>query len=106
MATDELKLLGRRIKELRKKRGLTQEQLAEKCHMHYKFLGSVERATVNPTLKILKKIAAALDVSLADLFRYESSAAAPAQIRKRLIGGIKKCNDAEVQILYRVYRSF
>ena len=105
MATDELRLLGRRIKELRKKRRLTQEQLAEKCHMHYKFLGSVERATVNPTLKILKKIAAALDVSLADLFRYESNADNPAQIRKRLIEGIKKCSDAEVQILYRIYRS-
>ena len=106
MAMDELKLLGRRIKELRKKRGLTQEQLAEKCHMHYKFLGSVERATVNPTLKILKKIAAALDVSLAELFRYESHAAAPQLIRKRLIEGIKKCNDAEVLLLYHIYRAF
>lgn len=103
---DELKLLGRQIKALRKKRGLTQEQLAEKCHMHYKFLGSVERATVNTTLKILKKIAAALDVSLADLFRYESNADDAAQIRKRLIEGIKKCSDAEVSVLYRVYRSF
>jgi transcriptional regulator with XRE-family HTH domain len=105
MATDELRLLGRRIKELRKKRRLTQEQLAEKCHMHYKFLGSVERATVNPTLKILKKIAAALDVSLADLFRYEAYAGDPAQIRKRLIEDIKKCSDAEALLLYRIYRS-
>lgn len=102
---DELRLLGKRIKELRKKRGLTQEELAEKCHIHYKFLGGIERATTNPTLNILMRIAAGLGTSLAELFRYESSADDPARIRKRLLEGIRKCSDPEALLLYRVYRA-
>jgi transcriptional regulator with XRE-family HTH domain len=100
--TDEARLLGRRIKELRKKRGLTQEELAERCHLHYKFLGGIERASVNTTLTVLKKIAAGLDVSVADLFRYELHSGSPAQIRKQLVARIRRCSDSDVLLLYRV----
>ena len=103
---DEVQLLGARIKQLRKKRGLTQEGLAEVCGIHYKFLGGIERGNANPTFTVLRKIAKAMNVSLSDLFNYEFLSQSPSQIRKRLAVGIKRCDDAEALLLYRVYRSF
>jgi len=102
---DEVRLLGARIKELRKKRGLTQEGLAEVCGIHYKFLGGIERGNANPTLTVLRKIAKAMNVSLAELFNYEFLGQSPSQVRKRLVDSIRRCDDAEALLLYRMYRS-
>jgi len=102
---DEVQLLGARIKQLRKKRGLTQEGLAEVCGIHYKFLGGIERGNANPTLLVLRKIAKAMKVSLSDLFDYEFLSQSPSQIRRRLAEGLKRCDDAEAMLLFRVYRS-
>lgn len=62
------KKLGEKIRQLRKLRGFTQEQLGEKSGLSYKFIGEVERGTVNPSLDSLISIATALDVSINDLF--------------------------------------
>ncbi len=63
--------LGKRIKMLRKLKGLTQEQLGEKAGLSYKFVGEIERGTVNPSLDSLSGIAKALDVSLSGLLPTE-----------------------------------
>ena len=55
--------VGNRIREVRKARGLTQEQLAEKANMSVGFLGEVEREEKLPGLEIFVSIAIALDVS-------------------------------------------
>lgn len=103
--TDELKHLGARIKQLRKKLRLTQEELAERCGIHYKFLGGIERGDQNPTIKVLGKIARALNASLADLFDYDLVASTPQRRREQLIERIKRSSDPEVLLLYRIYRS-
>lgn len=60
---------GARIKELRKKKGLTQEQLAEQSKMDYSYLNLIESGKRNPSLKRIAKLARVLDVSLSDLFK-------------------------------------
>ncbi len=65
------RLLGRRIRELRKARNLTQEQFGERTGINYKYLGAVERGQENPTVKVLEKIARALRVALWELFVFE-----------------------------------
>lgn len=61
--------LGLTIASVRKLRGMTQEQLAEKAHMSRSHLSSIEAPNiVRPfSLEILYNIADALDVSTADL---------------------------------------
>jgi transcriptional regulator with XRE-family HTH domain len=59
---------GRRVRELRKARGLSQEQLAEKADLHYTYVGGIERGERNPALVNIGRIAAALGVSPAELF--------------------------------------
>ena len=65
--SDLRKLLGVRIRDLRKGHGLTQEQLGERAGVSYKFLGEVERGVGNPTVDWLESIALALDVNVKDL---------------------------------------
>src|SRR4030095_9591710 len=65
---DELRLLGKGIKQLRRKHRLTQQELSKRCNIHSQFLGGIERGTENPTLDILGRIAKALGVPLPDLF--------------------------------------
>ncbi|WP_372632676.1 helix-turn-helix domain-containing protein [Cohnella sp.] len=70
MANDILKLVGQRIRSLRKERGLSQEQLGEKGGFHYSYIGQVERGEKNVSLLNLAKISEALEVSLSQLFAY------------------------------------
>ena len=59
---------GQRVQELRKKRNLSQEQLADMAGVHRTYIGMVERAEKNITLRNIKKIAKALDVNSKELF--------------------------------------
>lgn len=63
-------LIGVRIKELRKKRGLSQEQLSEKAEITPNYLSRVERGTENPTLDMFMKLANALEVEMWEMFDF------------------------------------
>lgn len=56
-------LIGDRIRETRKRKGLTQEQLAEIADISATFLGEIERNKKLPGLYIFTRIVMALDVS-------------------------------------------
>jgi methanogenic corrinoid protein MtbC1/DNA-binding XRE family transcriptional regulator len=59
-----LKELGDRVRTLRKRRGLTQQQLSEKAHMDRTYVVAVELGKTNLTIGALSKFAEALEVSL------------------------------------------
>jgi transcriptional regulator with XRE-family HTH domain len=62
------KTIGQKIKELRKKKDLTQEGLARKADLPYTTLVKIEGDAIqNPTLDTITKIAAGLEISLDDL---------------------------------------
>ena len=61
-------LFGRRIAQLRKDKGLSQDKLAWGGDMSRSFIGEVERGLRNPTLTNICKLATALNVKKADLF--------------------------------------
>lgn len=63
--------VGNRIRELRKAKGWTQEQLAEAASLHYSYIGGVERGDRNISLETLEKIIAAFKVPAIELFRFE-----------------------------------
>jgi len=65
--TDLRGRVGARLKQLRQARRLTQEQLAERAGLSYKFIGEVERGRGNPTLTTLAAISDALGIQLVDL---------------------------------------
>ncbi|CAM3359975.1 MULTISPECIES: helix-turn-helix domain-containing protein [Paenibacillus] len=65
-----LKLVGARIRALRKERGYSQESLGEKGGFHFSYIGQIERGEKNVSLVNLAKIAESLDVNLIQLFAY------------------------------------
>lgn len=68
---DNKKKLGLRIKELRKRKGFTQEQVAELIEMEQNTISVIESGRNFPTLVTLEKIAKILDVELSDFFNYD-----------------------------------
>ena len=67
---DKKKMIGARIKEIRNKKGLTQEQLSEKMEINPKYLSSIERGCENPTLNTLIKLSESLEVDLGEIFSF------------------------------------
>lgn len=63
------KNLGLRIKELRAERGITQEELAERCEMFRTYMSRIESGLANPTLTMLYVMAEALQVDVRDLLQ-------------------------------------
>jgi len=59
---------GKKVRELRKTKGLSQEELAYKADLHRTYIGMIERAEKNITLENIKKLANAFDVQLKVLF--------------------------------------
>jgi XRE family transcriptional regulator, regulator of sulfur utilization len=61
------KKIGENIRKFRKKRGLTQEKLAEKANLHSVYISQVERAQRAITIESLLGITKALRVKLRDI---------------------------------------
>lgn len=59
---------GKRIQELRKQTGLSQENFALKFELDRSYLASIESGKRNPSLKTIKKLADSFGISLAELF--------------------------------------
>ena len=59
---------GNTVREERLKLRLSQEELAEKANLHRTYIGMIERAERNITLKNIDKIAKALNLKIKDLF--------------------------------------
>lgn len=57
-----------RIKELRAKHSLTQEQLAEMVHVRRETILFIEKGKYNPSLKLAHEIAKALQSTITDVF--------------------------------------
>ena len=66
--SDIAKIIGQRIRNYRTQKGLSQEKLAELAGCHPTYIGQLERGEKNATLESVEKIAAAMDVSLSELF--------------------------------------
>ncbi|MDO5437815.1 MAG: helix-turn-helix transcriptional regulator [bacterium] len=69
MSKDDLIAFGRRIRELRRERRLTQSQLAEMIDLSTNFIGMVERGERNTSIDKIFKIARALNLTMAEFFK-------------------------------------
>lgn len=58
---------GKRIQKIRKKRGFTQEEAADRVGIHVSTLGRIERGESNPPIQTIGKIAYALGVKPKEL---------------------------------------
>ncbi|NHV29852.1 helix-turn-helix domain-containing protein [Burkholderia sp. D-99] len=63
---------GRRVRALRLKANISQEELAERCELHRTYIGGVERGERNISLVNIERIAIALGVEMSILLHNNS----------------------------------
>lgn len=66
-ATPARRNLGEKIRKLRKKQKISQEELGFRAKLHRTYIGAIERAEQNVSIDNIHKIARALKVSPGDL---------------------------------------
>ncbi len=98
---NKLKNLGKRIKELRKDKKLTQEQLAETVGIEQKQVCRIENGACFTTFETLDKIASTFDVEIADLFNYNHLYSKEILIRN-LNRMFEKASSEEMQLIYKI----
>jgi transcriptional regulator with XRE-family HTH domain len=65
------KRFGRRLKQLRLYKEITQEELAEMIGVTNEFISNIERGKSAPSFETIDKLAEALNVSVMDMFNFE-----------------------------------
>ncbi len=98
-------LLGSRIKELRKLRGLSQEKLSEKINIDPKHLSRIEVGRGFPSLDALERIADALNVELKDFFEFAHEAKSPKELKDALNSLLKEVDEEKLKLLIKVGRA-
>lgn len=69
MKKDILDIVAKNIKAHRLDKNLSQEELADKANLHRTYISLLERKKKNVSIKILEKIANALEVEISDLIK-------------------------------------
>ena len=59
---------GKRVRDIRISKKISQEKLAELCGLHPTYIGQIERGEKSPTLESICKISIGLETSLCKLF--------------------------------------
>lgn len=98
---DNKKLLGKRIKEIRKNHNLTQEQLSEMVDIETSSLSGIESGRFFPSLHVLDKISKVLDVELIEFFRF-SAVYVPENLDAELENLIKAQDEKNKILIYKI----
>ena len=64
--------IGKRLRELRTKKGLSQEKFSFICELDRTYIASIEQGKRNVSVANIEKIAKALDMSVYEFFKTES----------------------------------
>jgi transcriptional regulator with XRE-family HTH domain len=99
-------LVGVRVRSLRRSKGLTQKELAEKSGLHLKLIRGIERGEADLSVEDLKKISGALGIEIIDLVRGKDEGGDPDVIKRELLKVINQIQDKEkLELLLEILRA-
>lgn len=101
---DIKRAVGKRIKIVRQRSGLTQDQLAEQVGLSPKYISGIERGVENPTMNILIRVAKMLGVEPYDLFLFGESEENEKALRKGIEKMVREADREELQLYFDVMR--
>jgi len=96
------KLVGMRIKGLRRGKGYSQEKLAELAGINAKYLSSVERGEENPTLDLFIRLSQGLKIDIHEMFNVEYEGQPPKTLRKKLQALLGEIKDQDLSRAIRI----
>ena len=88
-------LIGNRIRDLRREKGLSQEKLGSKAKLHYTYIGAVERGEKNVSVLTLDKITRALGIRIGEIFSLPMDVEDPNKLKASMLKEIDK-SDPEI----------
>ena len=100
--TENKKLLGKRIKQIRKNAGYTQEQLSELIGIETGSLSTIESGRSFPSLVTLEKISQTLNVELKAFFDFDTSMTIK-DMKKLIVTNIDKIKDTQIPYIYKYF---
>jgi XRE family aerobic/anaerobic benzoate catabolism transcriptional regulator len=101
---DFLLFLGKRVRQLRSLRGMTRKVVARKSDVSERHLAQLEAGEGNVSIVLLRRIAAALNVSLIELFAPEVEEPAEKQMIQRFLERLP--NHRLEDVVFRLMRDF
>ena len=69
---DFIKKFGKRLREIRKSKKVSQEELAFKCGFELSQIGRIERGNINTSISHVSAIAKALDTPAYEFFKFDN----------------------------------
>ncbi len=97
-------LLGRRIKELRQSRHLSQQELAEKIGIDQRNLSNIECGNTFPS-KSLTRLAQALNIDLQELFDFDHYKTDKSCMIEYIQKNLDKLSSSDLKTVYRLIKS-
>jgi len=97
-------LIGKRIQELRKARGLSQEKIAEKADISSTYLSRIECGRENPTLDMLIKLANALEVEMWEMFDF-GHVKSHKELKESIQSIIKTADEPTLRLALKIIRA-
>ena len=101
--SNQKELLGKRIKELRKQKGYTQDYLAEKLKIEPRQLSKLETGKHYPSFETIIALLETFDITFEELISFEHLNSAN-DIRKTLLKDIENIDDSKIQNVYKILR--
>jgi XRE family transcriptional regulator, aerobic/anaerobic benzoate catabolism transcriptional regulator len=101
---DFLLSLGRRVRELRNRRGLTRKQVSQQAEVSERHLAQLEAGEGNISVVLLQRIAEALDVAIANLFSPQTDEPAEKRLIQRFLERLPQHRLEDV--VFRLLRDF
>lgn len=94
--------LGRRLRALRRESGLTQATIAKRAGIGNEFVSRLENGQGSPSLDTLGRLAGALDLSVADLFQFDTDSPGQQRTTKKLLRVIGRLGKEETELVLKV----
>ena len=87
-----------RLRNIRKNRGLSQEQLATKAERSVEAISNLERGLNLPSFETLEELAQALEVPMRDFFEFSEEVPARAEQLHELLDAARSLTDTDLSV--------
>ena len=98
------KMFGKRIKELRKSRNMTQEKLAELVGFEPNHITKIEAGKHFPQPEKLEILARIFDIQVKDLFDFEHKLPV-SNLKYKITEWLKEASDAEIEYIFKTIKN-
>lgn len=97
-------MIGRRIRQSREQKGLTQEHLAEKLNVSNAYISKIERGKTSISLDRLSEISSVLEQS-AEYLLSGANQSAREYLRGEIIAMLEGCSPAKIKLIANMIKS-